>query len=666
MREASRMRGRKEVSLRRKITGIALLLAIPLTLLGALTLEWIAGSYQRDYQQKLGQAARGLALALDQEVEAYIGLLLALSESPLLDSGDFPAFAEQAEVAATAVNSFVLVFDPALRRVASAGNPGAAPAVPLSPVRRVFESGELQVGGLTDRGPGEGSVVIYVPAIRDGRAVFVLAMPLEAASLIALMEGLAMEERTVAVLSDQADRIIAHSLEQERLAGSAVPDWLSGLRREADTGVAIGPGPDGGKIQVAYASLTKAGWNLAVVEPYSKYRSRWLTPVLAIAAVGTLLLLLVLIAVWRLTLHLLRPIEQLARTAQALADGRSSVLEEGARPTGVREYDALYRSLLSAQRALQREAEAHQARAVAEAELAVGESFFRAVPLPMAMRSSEGLFVKVNDAFCRLVGRSAKEVLGRSPRQLFPAAVLERMADLEARLAQSPDQVQVLEVEWPAAADPERARRIQIRKALVREPHGSGGPRRGVVSVLLDVTEERLRQQELEQQAATDPLTGIANRRAFLQRLGTDRQQARPAASPLSLILFDLDNFKQVNDRFGHQAGDQILRVVVSLVREHLREDSDLFARIGGEEFAILVPSGRSQALEIAERLRRAVDRAPALSLEAGFKVTASFGVADLDPAKPGQAAAAEALDRADAALYRAKDLGRNRVVAAD
>ena len=163
-------------------------------------------------------------------------------------------------------------------------------------------------------------------------------------------------------------------------------------------------------------------------------------------------------------------------------------------------------------------------------------------------------------------------------------------------------------------------------------------------------------------QASTDGLTELANRREFEDSLANEISRAERFGGTLALILADLDNFKQVNDRFGHQAGDEVLRSFADILRETVR-DIDVAARYGGEEFAILLPQtdiGGAEAL--AERLREAVEsRAMAEVADGPVTVTSSFGVASFPEASTGLGLFAAA----DEALYRAKRAGKNCVVCA-
>src|SRR6266511_2017480 len=162
----------------------------------------------------------------------------------------------------------------------------------------------------------------------------------------------------------------------------------------------------------------------------------------------------------------------------------------------------------------------------------------------------------------------------------------------------------------------------------------------------------------LTEVAISDPLTGLHNRRSFQVRLAEEVERTRRSQVPFTLLLLDLDHFKQVNDRFGHQAGDRALQAVAAVLHKQLRA-VDLPARIGGEEFAVLLPdTAEHGALEAAERLRAAIAAQPILHQGATFTVTASIGVAWC----PAHADTGDGLLRvADQALYQAKRAGRNR-----
>ncbi|WP_369815875.1 GGDEF domain-containing protein [Achromobacter sp. 2789STDY5608615] len=190
-----------------------------------------------------------------------------------------------------------------------------------------------------------------------------------------------------------------------------------------------------------------------------------------------------------------------------------------------------------------------------------------------------------------------------------------------------------------------------------------------MAQIVLYRRETRLREaveRQLEREAQTDGLTGIANRRTFDEALAREWASAGRDGQPLSLLFLDADRFKLYNDRYGHQEGDQLLKMLALTLRGKARRPRDLAARYGGEEFVALLPdTARARAIDIAEHIRQAVVglRAQHEDNEGGI-VTVSIGVATMVP-RAGEDAAA-LVEAADAAVYRAKETGRNRVVAAD
>ncbi len=167
---------------------------------------------------------------------------------------------------------------------------------------------------------------------------------------------------------------------------------------------------------------------------------------------------------------------------------------------------------------------------------------------------------------------------------------------------------------------------------------------------------------ELQIMATTDALTGVLNRRRFLELAEEELERAHRYDRPLAVIAVDLDHFKEVNDRLGHAAGDDVLAAFARMLHEQTRRQ-DIVGRLGGEEFAILVPeTSRAAAVELADRIRAYLSSMSVTTCGETLTVTASLGVAE---AISSDQSARSVLQRADQALYRAKHHGRNRVEAA-
>jgi diguanylate cyclase len=174
--------------------------------------------------------------------------------------------------------------------------------------------------------------------------------------------------------------------------------------------------------------------------------------------------------------------------------------------------------------------------------------------------------------------------------------------------------------------------------------------------------EERARLQDaLMVQATTDPLTGLNNRRQYERLFGQEIARADRKKHQLALCIIDLDHFKQVNDTWGHSAGDKVLKAVAELCRANFRT-IDIIGRLGGEEFVVLLPdTDLATALHIAGRVLQRLADTPISIGDQAIHLTATAGVVER---QPDEMTLESLVQRADAAMYRGKKAGRNQVVA--
>jgi len=211
---------------------------------------------------------------------------------------------------------------------------------------------------------------------------------------------------------------------------------------------------------------------------------------------------------------------------------------------------------------------------------------------------------------------------------------------------------ELFEMEYPCHS-PTENRWFLGRVTPLKAGHG------GAVISHLNITDRKVIEIALEELASTDPLTGLPNRRFFLEAGKQEFERVRRFAVPASVVMIDLDHFKAVNDTYGHAAGDEALRRASQACRSALRP-FDVLARFGGEEFVAVLPGTNEETAAIAaERLRVVVRDTTMKTDHHQFNITASFGVTEISP---HDLKFDDCLSRADAALYRAKHAGRNCV----
>lgn len=275
----------------------------------------------------------------------------------------------------------------------------------------------------------------------------------------------------------------------------------------------------------------------------------------------------------------------------------------------------------------------------------------------------DGIVVRANDAMLRFLRRSSEEVIGFPCKSLLNAKICHD-GKCPLKTAHKPNAFHEYDIE--RTDDAGALEYYLLSTASLVTLDGS----RGIVGQFKDMTLRKQAEAALERanvalarMARIDELTQVANRRSFDEALIREWQRLTREQAPLSLVMCDIDCFKNYNDLYGHQAGDDCLRQVAQALAGCVNRSSDLAARYGGEEFVFLLPQTSLEgAREIAEKARRGIESL-GLKHEASIvqpTVTLSLGVATVVPTMSGEP---EVLVKiADEALYRAKETGRNRV----
>ena len=294
------------------------------------------------------------------------------------------------------------------------------------------------------------------------------------------------------------------------------------------------------------------------------------------------------------------------------------------------------------------------ARHEAEDEKALLRAAVEAAASGIVITDTDAVIKWANPAFAELTGYSVDEAIGRKPKELVRSGLQDKGFYENLWATITAGQV------WRGELVNKRKDDSLYHESLTIAPVPD---RRGVirhyVAIKEDISARKVLEARLIELARTDALTGLPNRRAFMEGLRHELERMRRGGQPPCVLMVDIDFFKRVNDQYGHAAGDKVLKAVAAIIREQVRI-TDTLGRIGGEEFAICASdSPATSAGELAERLRGAVE---ATTFDSGegrqLHVTLSVGIAAAQP----DDSADSILSRADAALYEAKSAGRNRV----
>ncbi|MEF2265165.1 diguanylate cyclase [Janthinobacterium sp. LS2A] len=393
----------------------------------------------------------------------------------------------------------------------------------------------------------------------------------------------------------------------------------------------------------AYHRIASTGWILASVYPMSEafaplhaIRSKILLAAVLLAALAGL-------AGWRVVLRLLRPLERLRRQVHQIRRQRLGI--EALQIERRDEIGDLSRDFYS----LVAE------REIAEAQTRDSERRLKLltdhVPVVIVYIDREHRYQFINATFERWFGVSARESLMHSMREVLgeEAYQLREQHLLRAFAGE--------EVDYEFTVDNEAGERT-FHTSYVPDV-GESGAVEGVYGLIHEITKTKAMHTALQFAAATDTLTGIANRRRFDEQLAQSMQRTRATRAPMALAYLDIDRFKAINDSLGHKAGDEVLKEFASRLVRSVRA-SDLVARLAGDEFVIIL-QGVNGAAEVRQVGAKIVDaiRQPFELASGPLPVTTSIGIAIF---REGTLTPAQLLDLADQALYAAKGQGRDGV----
>lgn len=272
----------------------------------------------------------------------------------------------------------------------------------------------------------------------------------------------------------------------------------------------------------------------------------------------------------------------------------------------------------------------------------------------IAITDITGKIEWVNSAFCEMTGYEREEIVGHNPRIL-------QSGMHDAGFYREMWRTLLSGNSWRGEIINRRKDGSLSEEELIIAPvKNEKGKIHRFIGVKQDISARKRMEEELRKQATTDSLTGLPNRRYFLNLAETELSRIKRAkAGPATIIMLDIDHFKHVNDTYGHNIGDQVLRHLAETISGTLRR-SDYSGRLGGEEFVVLLPeTSVEQGLQFAERLRQIIASSCVATGDGEIQYAASFGVTI---ATDADISITSVINRADEALYRAKAKGRNRV----
>jgi len=298
--------------------------------------------------------------------------------------------------------------------------------------------------------------------------------------------------------------------------------------------------------------------------------------------------------------------------------------------------------------------QAEQEKQKADARLRTLSVAIEQTPVTTVITDLTGNIVYVNPKFTESTGYTAEEVIGQNSRIL-------KTGDTPDSEYKGMWETLLSGHSWHGVFHNKRKNgELYWESAVISPVKDVDGTITHFLAVQEDITERKRLEEELKKQAATDGLTGVTNRRYFLDLANRELKRAVRLSQSVAIVLIDLDHFKTINDTYGHAGGDQALLTFVKTCLKNIRE-IDVFARIGGDEFALLMPeTSGEQAYTTVERIRQALAAAPMNLDEKPVLITISAGISSLIG---GDEALDTLLGRADQALYQAKEAGRNRTI---
>lgn len=640
-------------------------------------------SSRAGFEKNAIQTARALAHTVDSHLYKAQAVAQSLSTSDTLRRKDYAGLYRQARdfLVLNPLGNSVALSDSTGQQIINLsrefGKPLPKHGSPEQ-IRRVVESGQPVISDVFQGAVAQQLLVtVDVPVIQDGRVTYVLTAVLRPIIFNNLLKTQGLPSNWIAGILDSKGIFIARTHAHEQFVGKKPSASLSRQINESMEGTVQAVTPDGIRVLNIYSRSAATGWTVVLSIPLDVLEAEYKKPLQMLVLFMLVVFVLGLGLAWWVGDKIASSIRSMTVPAKALGAGAAVQVPKA----HIREAHEVASALIEASALLESRTNAlRQSNTELLAKEAQFRSVFEQAAVGIALVGLDGKWVQVNDRLCEIVGYPREKLLSLSFQDITHAEDLAADLHLVGQLVDgripsySMEKRYVRQDGFPVWAN--------LFVSLVRT---SDGTPNYFVSVLEDIqrrkevetalaTERATREQQLERLvvertkalelamqemedlAHTDALTGLQNRLSANERLRVEFLRMKRTGRAYSALLLDIDHFKQVNDTFGHEAGDNVLKQLAATLQASVRV-TDFVARFGGEEFLVLLPeTGTDGALVIANKIRVAV--AAQQFLKVG-RLTISVGVSY---SLLTDASEDEAVGRADKALYEAKGHGRNKV----
>lgn len=648
--------GPVRLRLRTWLIALSFVAMLPLLLFSAYLLWELKEQQEQLLVQDLQHRAANVARRVDARINVAVSALLSLAESDAARHADLPALYAQAKriIGRTPAFRAVTLVDAQGRMHLHTTIPYGEPTFAANHqalCRRVLETGKPNVSGPFVAPISPRIVVaVSVPVVIGGRSDSCLRLILLSDSINQLLAEQQLPAGWIAGIVDREGLLVARTHQADKFIGRrAAADFLAAIQR-GERQPFQGTTLEGVRTTNIVAPIYEGDWQLVLGVPNSILNAPLHDMLRKMAWLAVLWLAMSFIVARALANYL---------TAQTRAVGRAILFDAGHLPPRLKiRVSELWSIFLGLQEARRQEMSARSDLQHVATQRDEVQDLYDNAPCGYHSLDAAGRIVQINQTELDWLGRSKDDVIGRP----FPDFITEASrATFRKNFPEFLKCGHVRDVELELVRKDGSTMPVLISATAIRDDAGALLMSR---TTMFDITERKRLELRLDQLARTDVLTGLSNRRDFYAHAERELARSRRFGTPLSLVMLDIDHFKQVNDRHGHAAGDEVLKTLSEVCRSVLRS-TDIPARLGGEEFAILMPQTvPEQAVDIAERLRARLAGTP-VAIRDGLAVsfTVSIGVA---PILDTDRNVDTMLGRADAALYEAKRNGRNQVRRAD